>query len=82
MDKNNRERVLDLEKIRRLKQKIRRRKILLVAGAVIFLLGIIIAICIWQVSQVTDSNRDFCGNFNSAKSIQQESPASSISETS
>lgn len=82
MDKSNRERVLDLEKIRRLKQKIRRRKILLVAGAVIFLLGIIIAIGIWQVSQVTDSNRDFWGNFNSAHSIQQESPASSISETS
>ena len=82
MDKNNRERVLDLEKIRRLKQKIRRRKILLAAGAVIFLLGIIIAIGIWQVSQVTDSNRDFWGNFNSAYSIQQESPASSISETS
>ncbi len=81
MDKNKRERILDLEKIRKLKQKIRRRKILLAVGTAIFLAVALLALGIWQISQVTNSDRDFWGNFNASYSIQQENPASHISET-
>lgn len=78
MDKNKRERVLDLEKIRKLKQQIPRRKILLAAGAAVILAAALLALGIWQVSQVTDPHQDFWGNFNPAHSIQQENPTSSI----
>lgn len=81
MDRNKRERVLDLEKIRKLKQKIRRRKILFAVGIAVFLAAVLLALGIWQVSQVTDSDRDFWGNFNPSHSIQQENHTSSISQT-
>lgn len=64
--KNERERALDFEKIRRQKLFRRRRKIILIIAAAVLALAVAGSVIFIQFAQVTDSSRDFWGNFNAS----------------
>lgn len=70
MKGNDRERALDFEKIRRQKKLRRRRKIALIVAAALLALGIAVAVVAVQIAQVTDSGRDFWGNFNASHGLR------------
>lgn len=64
--KNDRERALDFEKIRKQKLGRRRRKIALIIAAAVLAVVIVGAVLVIQIAQVTDGSRDFWGNFNAS----------------
>lgn len=72
MNKKDRERALDFEKIRKKKVSARRRKLALIIGAAVLAIGAAVIVLVMQILQVTADDRNFWGNFNASHAQQGE----------